>query len=133
MHFPLPLAREVIWWWRVHLVDLELDFGWVWKITQWFVVRELIHDILGSPLDLSDLEAYLAYAPWYKNNLSTYRQAVEDGRIPAIKPIAWRWPGDEPDTKTDFPVNERTQFPRVIAFLIAGDPSTLFPVMEEEI
>lgn len=132
-HFPSPSAREVRWWWRIHLVDLELDYMWVWTIAQWFVARELIHDLLDGPLELADLEAYLAYRPWRKDNLAIYRRAVEDGRIPVVKPTpGW---SDAGEWIRDFPINETTEYtqlPRGIAFGIAGNPDSLFPNWDDD-
>ncbi len=81
-----PTARQVRWWWRVHLVVPEganqLDI-YFWA--EQFARREMFSEILGNPLDMADLEAYLAYKPWAgPNNLFIYSQAVAEKRIPPL-------------------------------------------------
>ena len=60
----LPSAREVRWWWRVHLADPDLDMFSVLSLAKAIEVRETIHDLLDMPMELADLEALLAYKPW---------------------------------------------------------------------
>ena len=131
-HFPFPSVREVKWWWRIHLVEASLTHKWVWTITQWFVARELLHDLLGKPIEMEDLEAYLAYKPWNKENLAVYRDAVSHGRVPEIKATPG-WSNDG-EWLWDFPVDETTEYtqlPRALAFGITSNPNSLFPDLDD--
>ena len=86
----LPLVREVVWWWRIHLAAPELgkDIGTanhIRSIAGEFVSRELLHEILGRPLEVADLEAWLTWKPWLsKDRDAEYRQAVKRGIIPPV-------------------------------------------------
>jgi hypothetical protein len=81
-HLP-PTAHQVRWWWRVHLAVPDgvntMDI-YIWA--EQFSRREMFSGVMGSPLDMTDLEAYLAYKPWAgPGNLFMYSQAVEEKRI----------------------------------------------------
>jgi len=82
---PVPTAREATWWWRIHLVDPQLDNPSVWQVAGRFAQREWAQVFQGKPLALSDLEAFLAYRPWRsEENKKTYERAIKEGRIPGI-------------------------------------------------
>lgn len=87
----LPIVREVVWWWRIHLAAPELgrDFGTtnnIREIAGEFVVRELLHEILGRPLEMADLEAWLTWKPWLSEDRDAeYRQAINRGIIPPVR------------------------------------------------
>ncbi len=89
---PLPTGRQMIWVLRVHLAVPDVSMLDVWLLAQYFVTRELAHEVDGAPIDVEDLEALLAYAPWEgwpddKKRLERYRSAAAEGRIPQLKPI----------------------------------------------
>lgn len=85
-YIPLPTAREALWWWRIHSAAPELNMSNVWWLAQRFVFRELAHHALAEPLELSDLEAHLAYKPWASQEKHrTYLRAIADKRIPPIQ------------------------------------------------
>ena len=82
-----PTMRQVRWWWRVHLAVPDganpLDI-YLWA--EHFVLREMFSEVLDSPLDMADLEAYLAYKPWAgPKNLLIYSQAIAEKRIPPLR------------------------------------------------
>ena len=84
---PSPTVRQARWWWSVHLALPELNrpknLVDVLAFAQPFVVKEMLHDLLGEPLDLSALEAHLAFKPWASpERLSAYVTAYESGSIP---------------------------------------------------
>lgn len=84
---PPPTYREVLWWWRVHLSDAPkrtLDPYNIWAITMWIIYRELKHELLGVPLYLADIEAFLAYRPWIEGQEDAYELAIVEGLIPGI-------------------------------------------------
>ena len=88
---PPPSVRQAQWWWRVHLACPEIGRGLVWGIAQSFVARELIHERLGEPLLVADIEAYLAYKPWLSEQREVYAQALQAGRVPHLHPIKRDW------------------------------------------
>ena len=78
-----PTVRQVRWWWRVHLAvpdgvnTLDIYF---WA--EHLVRREMFSEVLDSPLDVADIEAYLAYKPWAgPDNLALYSLAVTEKRV----------------------------------------------------
>lgn len=85
---PEPTVRQARWWWRVHLAAPEIrDPDDLILLAQRFVSREIAHDILGSPLDLGDLQALLAYKRWRNDaRRERYLAATTEGRIPALRP-----------------------------------------------
>lgn len=90
---PPPTFRQVRWWWRVHLRLPEEKVLNVYFWAQAFVRRELYHDVLGEPLALGDLEAWLAYKPWASEfNRVGYWVAVGQGRIPRLTSSFEEWP-----------------------------------------
>ena len=89
-YFPIsnPSVREIRWWWRIHLAAPELDKEFIWRIAQWFLARELVQVLLNVPLELADLEAFLAYKPWVEANREAYERAISHDMIPAIQPLS---------------------------------------------
>jgi hypothetical protein len=83
---PLPSIRQARWWWRIHLIDPEMDNEHVWHWAQQFVARELVHDLLDAPMALADLEAVLAYRAWRPESREAYDQAIQAGRISRYDP-----------------------------------------------
>lgn len=86
-----PTVRSVRWWWRVHQaapnLSKHLD---VWFLAQRFANRELLHEVLGQPLEMADLEAHLAYKPWQgfpedQSRGEAYWAALEENRIPKVR------------------------------------------------
>jgi hypothetical protein len=81
-----PTVRQVLWWWRVHLAvpDVVNAFDiYVWA--EHFVRREMFSEVLGTPSDMADLEAYLAFRPWSgPKNLFMYSRAIAEERIPPL-------------------------------------------------
>jgi len=136
MNFPLPTIREVRWWWRIHLAMhlpkppsipkgkslnvQELHYSQVWTISQLFLVRDLTSHLLGKPLELADLEGYLAYRAYDPDQLPTYLEAVEKGRVPPI-PVPLR--------EEEFPIDKAPDYPflRLIPKVLSGDPDAVFP------
>ena len=93
-----PTARQVKWWYRVHRAIPDLDDRKVAFIAQRFVAREVAHVVLGEPLYLDDLTAWVSYRGWdsfdHVGSLSghdRYLQAVEENRIPELKSRQWNW------------------------------------------
>jgi hypothetical protein len=44
-----------------------------------FAARELVHDVFGTPLNVADIEAFLAYRPWENTGAKTnYLTAIEE-------------------------------------------------------
>lgn len=84
---PPPTYREALWWWRVHLTDIEgrLDDQSVWVIAHLIMYRQLKHEFLGVPLYLEDVEAYLAFSPWIEGNEAEYESAIIQGLIPGME------------------------------------------------
>ena len=67
MHLAVPDGVNTldIYFWAEHLVR-----------------REMFSEVLDSPLDVADIEAYLAYKPWAgPDNLALYSQAVAENRV----------------------------------------------------
>ena len=82
-----PAVRQVRWWWRVHLAvpdgvnTLDIYF---WA--EHLVRREMFSEVLDTPLDVADIEAYLAYKPWTgPDNLDLYSQAVTEKRVEPLR------------------------------------------------
>lgn len=78
-----PTVRQARWWWRIHQlvpeVESKLDI-YLWA--EAFVRYELFKDILGKPVDVTGLWAYLAYKPWEGDfALDLYNIAWTRGRI----------------------------------------------------
>ena len=106
---PLPPTwREMRWVWRVHQAfggPDEMVYGDhispelrlrnylsdVEEVAAAFASREVVHHLLGVPLELADLEAFSAYRPWESDSVRlSYLRAVEDGLIPSVRPINLR-------------------------------------------
>src|SRR5919106_1050477 len=80
-----PTARQARWWWRIHKALPTLGFSEVNILADDFVLRELNHEILAMPLNLVDLQAFMAYRPWQGlpedvARYETYREAIIQGR-----------------------------------------------------
>jgi hypothetical protein len=90
-HGERPTVRSVRWWWRVHQAAPDVrHYIDVWFLAQQFANRELVHEVLGEPLDLADLEARLAYKPWQgfpedQSRGEAYWAALEENRIPKVR------------------------------------------------
>ena len=79
-------VRQVRWWWRVHLAVPDAEPLDVFYLAQRFVLREILHEILGAPLEMDDLEAHLAYKPWAGEwNRYYYHRDIEEGRIRPLR------------------------------------------------
>jgi len=94
----IPTARQVKWWYRVHQVCPNLDHRKLAFIAQRFVAREVAHEVLGEPLQMDDLSAWLSYRGWEEHDLlgdltyhQRYLQAVGEGRIPRLRSRDWAW------------------------------------------
>ena len=86
-----PTIRQCKWWWRLHLAAPDCPDIRVMVIAQSYVMREQIQDILGEPVDVSDLDAWVAYHMWERASSygtqsygNRYIKAIDDGRIPAL-------------------------------------------------
>jgi hypothetical protein len=85
-----PTVRQMIWWWRVHLAAPEIgqQVGGLQDIRllgDAFAVRELVHQLLGRPLETEDLEASLALKPWLSDERHDhYHRVVDLGLAPPI-------------------------------------------------
>jgi hypothetical protein len=85
-HRSFPTFRDAIWWWRIHLACPEIedlvDLQW---LANTFVVRELVHQVLGRPLVMEDLEVCLALKPWMdETHHRIYHDAVDAGIVPGM-------------------------------------------------
>ena len=69
-------------------------------LTERFVLRELDSEVLDWPIDVADLEAFLAYRPWEglpndTTNYDIYKEAIRSRRIPRLMHIRF---SDEKDS-----------------------------------
>ncbi|MDA0988810.1 MAG: hypothetical protein O2783_06770 [Chloroflexi bacterium] len=88
-------VRLAIWCWRVHLAAPAIgsdigDFRDLWDLAQKFAYRELVHDILGYPVEFHDLEAVLIYKPWLdfgkaEKRHEAYHRALGNGDVPRLQ------------------------------------------------
>ena len=82
---PVPTVRQAHWWWRVHQAAPAQDNGFVYIWSDQLWKCELSRDVLGKHVDISGIDAYLAYRPWMsEKNQIDYDQAESDGRIPSL-------------------------------------------------
>ena len=80
-----PSAKEVRWWWRIHLALPEICEDDVYYVASAFAFREAEHDILGNTLILGDLEALMAWRPWESDEQNqSYYQGLKDGIMAAV-------------------------------------------------
>lgn len=89
---PAPLSvRQLRWWHRVHMAAPDIGLNDSFWLSQRFVGREQMHDLLDEPLDMEDLDGHLAYRPWASpEERRAYLRAVEHGRVrrrPAVEPL----------------------------------------------
>ena len=86
---PPTTVREFRWWWRVASLVPKVSKFDVYVWAQAFVWQELLKEVLGEPVNLAGLEAYLAYRPWEgAEKLSAYNDAIAKKRIPS-PPDIW--------------------------------------------
>ena len=86
---PAPTARQAKWWWRVHQAAPDQDNLFVWMWATQLLQCDLFKDILKKTVDVSGIEAYLAYRAWQSPKQQTdYDQAVKDRRIPPLPAAA---------------------------------------------
>jgi hypothetical protein len=81
-----PTIRQAHWWWRIHQAIPDLGFSEVNILADNFVLRELNRDVLAIPMELADLQAFIAYRPWEglpgdSTKYEGYREAISQGRI----------------------------------------------------
>jgi hypothetical protein len=86
----LPTGRQVIWTWRVTHAAPSLRIEDAASIAGAFVARAIRSLLWGEVLDVADLDACLAFAPWEgwpedMTNAVRYEQAVEAGLIPKLR------------------------------------------------
>ena len=55
---------------------------------EWLWLAEFSSDVLGKPMDISGIQAWLAYKPWNEQNIEIYERAIEEGRISPISSLA---------------------------------------------
>jgi hypothetical protein len=85
---PPPTVRQVHWWWRVRQAAPDIDSQDVWWIAQEFVVREIAHQVLAQPLEMADVEVWLALKPWSgEDQRSIYLSNVKIGLIPPLRAV----------------------------------------------
>ena len=78
---PPSTVRQANWWWRVHQAAPNQDKEFVRITAEQLWQCELYKDVLGKNVDVSGIEAYLAYRPWMSQEHQTaYHQAITDGR-----------------------------------------------------
>ena len=81
-------GRHARWWWRVHQADPDLPINAVLALASAFSSREYLHEVLGLPMELADLQGLLAYRPWHSEHYcEIYLGAVSEGRIPPLNGI----------------------------------------------
>ena len=78
-------VRQACWWWRIHLAIPDLDEWYLWILGNAYAFREIAHEVLEEPLDLQDLDAFLAFRPWEDGKNEAYQKAVARGRIPVLR------------------------------------------------
>jgi len=61
-------GRHARWWWRVHQADPDLPINSVLTLASAFRSREYLHEVLGVPMELADLQGLLAYRPWHSEH-----------------------------------------------------------------
>ena len=96
---PRPTARQARWWWRVMKAAPSMSVEDALSVAGAFVERELRRDVLGESVDLRDLEACLAFAPWDgwpddKVNAQRYEAAIATGIIPKLRPDSYQRTAD---------------------------------------
>jgi len=85
MPLPKPTARQVRWWWRIHRAVPVFGETDVWFLSELFVVREFVKDVLEEDVAFDDLEAFLAFGPWESEEaLDKYNSAIANKHISAI-------------------------------------------------
>lgn len=88
---PLPTVRRAIWWWRIIKAMPGVgDMHDILSVAGAFVEREIRHQVLAETLDLTDLEACLAFSPWEgwpddPTCANRYQKAIFDGVIPDLR------------------------------------------------
>lgn len=88
-----PTVREALWWWRVHQAAPEIarEVGYqsdIHALASHFVSRELAHEVLGSRLELADLEVCLALKPWLDDEHHRhYHEMVKSGVVPSFEEL----------------------------------------------
>ena len=81
-HWHYPTARDVVWWWRVHLAIPEESQENVRHLAVPFIQREWSNYVMGRSLDFFGLQEWLAYKPWQnKANYLAYHEGTENGFI----------------------------------------------------
>jgi len=86
---PPPTVRQAHWWWRVHQAAPSKDKEFIRVVADQLWISELHKDVLGRTVDVSGIEAYLAYREWVSPKHKTdYLQAIKDGRIPPLHNIS---------------------------------------------
>ena len=82
-----PTVRQARWWWRIHLAvsDEKADYLYVYRWAEEYVRQEVYKDVLGRDMDTSAEDAFLTYRAAFGPDFEVrYREAVDDGRIPAL-------------------------------------------------
>ena len=81
-------GRHARWWWRVHQAAPDLRFDAVLAIAFKFSSREHMHEVLGLPIDLADLQGFLAYRPWQsEGHCETYLRAIFERRVQSLNGV----------------------------------------------
>ena len=96
-----PTVRQARWWWRVHQAVSEAEGGYlnVYIWAEEYVRYELYKDILDKDVDVTGLDAYLTYRPWFgEQHLERYTAALNERRIPGL-----------PNTQDELPLVEELE------------------------
>lgn len=79
-------VRDMRWCWRIHLAAPELDGHEVLVLAYHYMSRQRDHEIDRKPLEMDDLDAFLAFKPWRSlEHQLEYLDEVGKGNIPMIK------------------------------------------------
>jgi hypothetical protein len=96
-----PTVRQARWWWRVHQAVSDAEGGYlnVYIWAEEYVRYELYKDILDKDVDVTGLDAYLTYRPWFgEQHLERYTTALDEERIPSL-----------PNTQDELPLMEELE------------------------
>ena len=89
---PLFTNRMAAWCWRVHRLAPELETDWVTLFAELCAWTEMCRDVLGEPMDLSGLWAYLGLRVWESEaGEDVYIDLARKGNIGPMRPSSKRF------------------------------------------
>lgn len=77
-----PLAREVLWWWKIHKAVPDAPENIVWAVTIVFTAVERYEKTTGQATDWAPDWAFLAFKPWFSHERhKEYESQLAQGLI----------------------------------------------------